>query len=170
MLTVAFLKRIEDILRAQTGGDASFRLSDYYDLIGGTSTGSTSRRGLALGMSVDEVRAPYFRLGEQVFKPGLFSLGISSQQYDAAKVAAALKGVFGDRSLGSSDFKASLLVMSKRLEARGHCGATRSGFRWQHRCRERCFGLRHLEKSPETAKSIAGWERILGSVSNANEN
>jgi hypothetical protein len=116
VLTVAFLKRIEDILRAQTGGDESFRLSDYYDLIGGTSTGSIIAAGLALGMSVDEIRAHYFRLGEQAFKPGFFSLGILSQQYDAANVATALKDVFGNRTLGSGDFKTGLLVMSKRLD------------------------------------------------------
>ena len=63
-------------------------------------------------MSVAEIRAHYFSLGEKVFKPGLFSLGVLSQRYDAAKVAAALKGVFGDRLLGSNDFKTGLMVMS----------------------------------------------------------
>lgn len=117
VLTVAFLKKIEDILRKKwAGGDPNFRLSDYYDLIGGTSTGSIIAAGLALGMSVDEIRAHDFSLGEKVFKPGLFSLGILSQQYDAAKVAAALKGVFGDRLLGSNDFRTGLMVMSKRLD------------------------------------------------------
>jgi patatin-like phospholipase/acyl hydrolase len=76
VLTIAFLKRIEDILCTQTGGDASFRLSDYYDLIGGTSTGSIIAAVLALGMSVDEIRAHHFRLSERVFKLGFFSFGI----------------------------------------------------------------------------------------------
>ncbi len=35
VLTVAFLKKIEYILREQTCGDPNCRLSDYYDLIGG---------------------------------------------------------------------------------------------------------------------------------------
>src|SRR3954471_21697456 len=86
VLTVAFLKRIEDILRTKTGGGTDFRLSDYYDLIGGTSTGSIIAAGLALGMSVDEVRNHYFQLGEKVFKPGLLSFGIVKQQFDAKKV------------------------------------------------------------------------------------
>ena len=66
VLTVAFLKKIEDILRVRTGGDASFRLSDYYDLIGGTSTGSIIAAGLSLGMSVDEIRGHYFKLISRV--------------------------------------------------------------------------------------------------------
>lgn len=116
VLTVAFLKKIEDILRKQwASGDPNFRLSDYYDLIGGTSTGSIIAAGLALGMSVDEIRAHYFKLGEDVFKPG-FYIPVFSQQYDAEKVAAALKGVFGDETLGSKKFKTGLLIMSKRLD------------------------------------------------------
>lgn len=116
VLTVAILKRIEEILREKTGGDPSFRLSNYYDLIGGTSTGSIIAAGLSLGMSVVEIREHYFALGEDVFKPGLLSFGVLNQRYDADKVATALKGVFGDRTLGSSDFKTGLLVMSKRLD------------------------------------------------------
>jgi predicted acylesterase/phospholipase RssA len=116
VLTVAILKKIEDILREKTGGGSAFRLSDYYDLIGGTSTGSIIAAGLSLGMSVDEIREHYFRLGRDVFKPGLLSLGVLAPRYDAVKVAAALEGVFGDRTLGSSDFKTALMVMSKRLD------------------------------------------------------
>jgi hypothetical protein len=116
VLTVAILKKIEDILREKTGGSSEFRLSDYYDLIGGTSTGSIIAAALSLGMSVDEVREHYFRLGQHVFKPGLLSFGVLNQRYDADKVSAALKGVFGERTLGSSDFRTGLMVMSKRLD------------------------------------------------------
>lgn len=116
VFTVAILKRIEDVLRETTGGGPAFRLSDYYDLIGGTSTGSIIAAGLSLGMSVDQIRDHYFRLGHDVFKPGLLSLGILAQRYDAAKVVTALKSVFGDRTLGSSDYRTGLMVMSKRLD------------------------------------------------------
>jgi hypothetical protein len=116
VLTVAFLKRIEDILREQAGGDPDFRLSDYYDLIGGTSTGSIIAAGLALGMSVDEIRKHYFDLGERVFQRSFFNWGIARQKFDAGKVSNALKSVFGDRTFGSPDFRTGLMVMSKRLD------------------------------------------------------
>jgi predicted acylesterase/phospholipase RssA len=116
VLTVAFLKKIEEILRERGGGDPKFRLSDYYDLIGGTSTGSIIAAGLSLGMSVDEIRGHYFELGQKVFKPAFFALPVVSQQFDAKKVAAALKSVFGDRTLGSPDFRTCLMVMSKRFD------------------------------------------------------
>jgi hypothetical protein len=117
VVTVAFLKRIEDLLRAQTaGGDPKFRLCDYYDLIGGTSTGSIIAAGLALGMSVDEVRQHYFNLGKNVFQRSFFNWGISRQKFDSDKVADALRGVFGERTMGSPDLRTGLMVISKRLD------------------------------------------------------
>ncbi len=40
VLTLSYLDKLENLLRARHGGDPDFRLSDYFDLIGGTSTGS----------------------------------------------------------------------------------------------------------------------------------
>ena len=40
MLTLGMIKPLEDQLRRRAGGAPEFRLSDYYDLIGGTSTGA----------------------------------------------------------------------------------------------------------------------------------
>jgi len=116
VLTISFLKEIENLLRTQTGGGDDFRLCDYFDLIGGTSTGSIIAAGLALGMSVDEIRGHYFRLGHSVFKPSIFNNGYISQQYDAAKVADALKEVYGDRTLGSPGYRTGLIVLCKRLD------------------------------------------------------
>lgn len=62
-LTLGYLKRIEGILQSAHGTD--YRLCDYFDLIGGTSTGSIIASGLALGMSVDEIWSRYKELGEK---------------------------------------------------------------------------------------------------------
>jgi predicted acylesterase/phospholipase RssA len=116
VVTLAFLKKIESILADQSGRGNAFRLSDYYDLIGGTSTGAIIAAGLSLGMSVEEIRAHYYRLGESVFKSSIFHFGILNQKYDATKVASALQEVFSSRTLGSEDYKTGLAVMSKRLD------------------------------------------------------
>ena len=116
LLTAGLLQRIEDLLRARAGGDPAFRLSDYFDLIGGTSTGSIIAAGLSLGMTAEEVRNSYFELGTATFKRSLLRLGAVRQKYDAENVAAALKGLFKDRTLASGDFKTGLMVMSKRLD------------------------------------------------------
>jgi predicted acylesterase/phospholipase RssA len=116
LLTAGILRRIEDLLRARVGGDPKFRLSDYFDLIGGTSTGSIIAAGLSLGMSAEEVRDHYFNLGEATFKRSLFRLGVIRQKFDARNVEDALRKVFKDCTLGSGDFKTGLLVMTKRLD------------------------------------------------------
>ena len=48
-LTLGYLHEVEALLRQRYGGDPRFRLCDYFDLIGGTSTGSVIATGLALG-------------------------------------------------------------------------------------------------------------------------
>jgi uncharacterized protein len=116
LLTAGILRRIEAILRARVGGDPDFRLSDYFDLIGGTSTGSIIAAGLSLGMTAEEVRDHYFNLGEATFKRSLFRLGAIRQKYDAKNVENALKALFQDRTLASDNFKTGLMVMSKRMD------------------------------------------------------
>jgi predicted acylesterase/phospholipase RssA len=135
VLTAGILKRIEDVLRARAGGDPSFRLSDYFDLIGGTSTGSIIAAGLSLGMSADEVREQYFKLGNAAFKGSLLRLGVVRQKYDSKPVERALRTLFGERTLASGDFRTGLMVMSKRLD-------TNSPWPLTNNPRARYFGLR----------------------------
>jgi predicted acylesterase/phospholipase RssA len=135
VLTAGILKRIEDVLRERAGGDPAFRLSDYFDLIGGTSTGSIIAAGLSLGMSADEVRGHYFKLGEAVFKRSLLRIGVVRQKYDSKPVERALRSLFGERTLASDDFKTGLMVMTKRLD-------TTSPWPLSNNPRGRYFGLR----------------------------
>ncbi len=116
VLTLGMLREIETLLRARHGDDPEFRLSDYFDLIAGTSTGAIIAGGLSLGMSVDEVHGHYMSLGKLVFKRSLVRWGAMRAKFDAAKVREALVGVFGDRRLDSPDFRTGLLVMTKRLD------------------------------------------------------
>lgn len=116
LLTAGILRRLEALLRERAGGDPAFRLSDYFDLIGGTSTGSIIAAGLSLGMSAEEVRDHYFKLGAATFKRSLLRLGIIRQKFDAKNVEDALKSLFKDRTLASADFKTGLMVMSKRMD------------------------------------------------------
>jgi hypothetical protein len=116
VLTLGILREIETQLRKQHGEDPDFRLSNYFDLIAGTSTGAIIAAALSLGMSVDEVHKHYMNLGRVVFKRTLLRWGALRAKYDAAKVKEALIGVLGERRLDSPDFRTGLLVVTKRLD------------------------------------------------------
>lgn len=116
VLTLGMLREIETHLRARHGNDPDFRLSHYFDLIAGTSTGAIIAAALSLGMSVDEVHGHYMALGKFVFKRSLLRWGALRAKFDADDVRKALQGVLGTRTLSSPDFQTGLLVQTKRLD------------------------------------------------------
>lgn len=116
VMTLGMLREIESQLRTRHGGDPAFRLSDYFDLIAGTSTGAIIAAALALGMTVDEVHAHYLRLGNVVFKRSLLRWGALRAKFPADKVREALVGVFSERRLDSAELRTGLLVVTKRLD------------------------------------------------------
>jgi hypothetical protein len=115
-LTLGYLKRIEDILRERTGGDPDFRLCDYFDLIGGTSTGSIIATGLALGFSVEKLQQMYRSLANEVFKKPLLRLGLFTAKFPKEPLLQALTANFGNNTLGSDQLRTGLMVMTKRLD------------------------------------------------------
>jgi hypothetical protein len=64
-----------------------FGSRDYYDLIGGTSTGAIIASGLALGLSVDELIALYMRLGPDVFGKNAGDGVFLQSKFDVAQIA-----------------------------------------------------------------------------------
>ena len=42
IVSIAFLEKMETLLRERSGRGNDFRLCDYFDLVGGTSTGCSS--------------------------------------------------------------------------------------------------------------------------------
>ena len=71
ILTLGFLQKIQDIMRERSG-NPHFVLRDYFDFVGGTSTGSIIASTIATGKSVEEIKELYMALGYEIFKPRLF--------------------------------------------------------------------------------------------------
>ncbi|MBF0556537.1 MAG: patatin-like phospholipase family protein, partial [Nitrospirae bacterium] len=67
IITLNFLEKIEHILGQRYKRD-DFRLCDYFDLIGGTSTGALIAALLSIGKSVGEIKDKYLNLGWKIFK------------------------------------------------------------------------------------------------------
>ena len=121
-LTLGYLQKIEDILRAQSDGNPDFRLCDYFDLIGGTSTGSIIASCLAIGMKTEDIKKMYFELGGKIFAKkykwwNVFQLDqLIKAGYNAAPLEEQLQSVFGDMTLGSDKIKTGLCVVAKRAD------------------------------------------------------
>ncbi len=67
VLTLEVLSRMERLLADATGRGEGFRLCDFFDYIGGTSTGAIIAAGLARGMSAQELLEFYKRAGPAMF-------------------------------------------------------------------------------------------------------
>jgi hypothetical protein len=115
-LTLEYLARIEDLLRARAGGRASFRLSDYFDLIGGTSTGSIIAAGLALGFEVAKLQKLYRDLAAAVFQRPFWRFGAIVSKFPRQPLVDALIEHFGDATVGSDALRTGLMIMTKRLD------------------------------------------------------
>lgn len=114
LITLGYLDRLETTLR-ERHGRPNLRLSDYFDLIGGTSVGSSMAAGLALGMSVAELReVAVDMLG--VFHRKRWKIWHSF--FAAAPLQAVLAGALGDRKLDDPSVKTGLCVVTKRADTR----------------------------------------------------
>jgi uncharacterized protein len=105
----AFLATLEDSL----GGS----VTEYFDLLVGTSTGGIIALGLGLGLSAREILRFYDEHGPSIFcgnrfVRGLRQLGLS--KYKSEDLRTALRSVFGDRRLGDSTKR--LVVPSCNLD------------------------------------------------------
>lgn len=121
-LSLGYLKHIEDLLRKQHG-EPNLRLSDYYDMIGGTSTGSIIATLLAMGWEVDAIREKYFELGVQIFGKKykwwkVFEIDDAFKaKYDDKALVKELKNVLGDTVLGDQEkIKTALVIVAKRAD------------------------------------------------------
>jgi hypothetical protein len=116
VLTLGMLKVLEDELRRRAGDSEAFRLSDYYDLIGGTSTGAIIASGLALGLGVEELIELYMRLGPDVFGRSAGDGVFLQCRFDSTKLRRALSSVLGTKTIGSQDLKTGLAIHAKRID------------------------------------------------------
>jgi uncharacterized protein len=116
ILTLQYLQAIETLLRKRYG-TPSLVLSDYFDLIGGTSTGAIIAAGLALGFDVTTLSSLYTELATRIFKKPFFRIGAIVPKFDNAALEAALKEAYGaDTRFGSDGvLRTGLMVMTKRM-------------------------------------------------------
>ena len=92
-------------------------VTNYFDLIVGTSTGGIIALGLGLGLSAESILSFYEQQGPEVFaREPLVSLirQVFVSKYDSGPLRHALETVFGEHKLGQS--KKRLVIPSFNLE------------------------------------------------------
>jgi uncharacterized protein len=122
ILTLQFLQAVETEIKARFGDKT--RLCDYFDLIGGTSTGSIIAAGLACGMTVDALQNVYRSIGASVFQPGGLGRllpeslqGTLAPKFPSGPLQAELDRQLGaETTLDSDRILTGLMIMTKRLD------------------------------------------------------
>jgi uncharacterized protein len=121
-ITLGYLEKIEDMLRKRHGNDPDFRLCDYFDLIGGTSTGAIIASALATGWSAQDIKKLYLDIGGKIFaKKWKAYLPWHTGKYLKARFGAEplkekLEEVFGDMTLGDERVRTGLCIVAKRAD------------------------------------------------------
>jgi hypothetical protein len=113
-ITVAFLERIEDILSKHLGVDA--RLGDWFDLVGGTSTGAVIAGALALGFRTAQIKDFYLCLAPRAFQPTRFGIPLFQAKFNSDGLRAEILKIVKDRRLSSTDLITGLCVITKRMD------------------------------------------------------
>ncbi len=116
VLSLEILAEIEKKIAAKTGVT---RLGDYFDYIGGTSTGAIIAAGLSIGMSAAELLAFYREAGVSMFEKNALLKRLKSF-YTDEPLKAKLQGIFQEKDgrqadLTSERLRCLLLVVTRNL-------------------------------------------------------
>ncbi|MEM1161292.1 MAG: patatin-like phospholipase family protein [Pseudomonadota bacterium] len=137
-ITLEMLREIEAELAIKTDLGDDFRMGDWFDYIGGTSTGSIIATGLAIGMKVQELIDIYRDHGEAMFtKRWFWKQGRSF--YEKGPLVDMLKEVLGNRTLGAEDLRCLLLVVTRNATTDSPWPLSNNPFaKYNDRSREDC--------------------------------
>ncbi len=121
IVTIAMLEKLEAKLTAFLPDDEqdNFRLNQYFDYIGGTSTGSIIAVLLSLGYSVEKIKALYMTLSKKVFgwkSKKWYSFGFLPF-YRSGPIEKQLKEVLEDKQLRDKEIMNLLAIFTKNTKS-----------------------------------------------------
>ena len=114
VLTLEILAEMEKQLKQKLSKGDDFCLGDYFDYIGGTSTGAIIAAGLSIGMSVQQLLDFYIKKGKDMFDKN-FILQRWKALYESGPLLEMLKETFGedtDLMVRKGKYKSLLLVVT----------------------------------------------------------
>jgi patatin-like phospholipase/acyl hydrolase len=111
MIALGMLAKVEETLQRELGRDDTFALAEYFDYIGGTSTGAIIATCLSLGWRVKKIQSFYEESGAEMFDRASI-LRRFRYKFEDQKLAAMLRQALGaDRTLGDKDLQTLLLLV-----------------------------------------------------------
>src|SRR5579862_7956103 len=102
-LAVGMLSELERLLREKLGRP-ELVLADYFDLIGGTSTGAIIAAGLALGRTCDNLENLYREMGSKIFG-GAMRVPLLQARFDPRRLQQVLEAELGLATLGDAPWR-----------------------------------------------------------------
>lgn len=115
LITLGILETIETDLRRALRKDASFRLADYFDFIGGTSTGAILAVGLSLGLSAADLVKFYLEAGPLMFQKEALCDRLWNK-FKSDPLEEKLKEILGKTTkLGSPKLKTLVLLVLRNV-------------------------------------------------------
>src|SRR6185437_10422902 len=165
ILTLQFLQAIESLIKKRFGDKT--RLCDYFDLIGGTSTGSIIAAGLACGMAVDALQDLYKKMGGDVFQAGGFGKflpeslqGKLAPKFPSEPLQAELDTQLGaNTTLDSDKILTGLMIMTKRLDT-GSPWPLNNGGRGRYAAQDGALRLPQIVRASTAAPTYFDPERV----------
>ena len=116
IVTIAFLEKIEELLRERSGRGDDFRLSDYFDLVGGTSVGSLLATLIALGYRVSEIKQKFNDWTPQIFRRPWPAIPILTPRFTSRGLRNHAHKLLGEQTLESTELRTGLAIITKRLD------------------------------------------------------
>ena len=112
LISLQILKRVECLLRDATA-NPRLRLSDWFDFIGGTSTGAIIASCLAIGMEVRQIEEFYHLCARDMFQRASLVERLW-YRYEKDRLSAKLRETLGEATtLGSERISTLLLLMMR---------------------------------------------------------
>ena len=109
VVALEVLARIEQVLRDRSG-DPELVLGDWFDYVGGTSTGAIIAGGVAMGLPVRRIQKLYRENMRAIFTRARL-LDLVRARYDEEGIETVLRREFGEgRTLGSPDLRCLLML------------------------------------------------------------
>jgi hypothetical protein len=113
-ITIAFLERIEQVLSDRLGYPV--RLGDWFDLVGGTSTGALISGALALGYRTSDIRDFYIHRAQKAFKRPFWRVPIFQAKFETQALRREIEAIVRDLELCSEELVTGLCVVTKRMD------------------------------------------------------